>query len=168
MVFAIQTWQYVDRRHSAAGPAFHVQKWWKYRKKTLALVYQRHSIDELAEKSGLYWSSLQRIIAEDSQVRRIAAKFISRLLTRDQKAARVTACRDLSLWFKKMLDTAFSPTQPTRSRTLWFSFVSPNENGDESEMILSHCEGEKKIKSGAVRLRKRRVPKEFCTVEKTF
>lgn len=62
-----------------------------------ALVYEdrRRTIDELAEISGLSWSSVQRILAEDLQMRRIAAKFISRLLTPDQKAARVAAYRDL-------------------------------------------------------------------------
>lgn len=38
---------------------------------------------------------MQRILAEDLQMRRIAVKFIPRLLTPDQKAARVAACRDL-------------------------------------------------------------------------
>jgi len=38
------------------------------------------------------WSSVQRILSEDLGVKRVAAKFVPRLLTEQQKQGRVESC----------------------------------------------------------------------------
>lgn len=52
-------------------------------------------IDAIFELSSISLSSVRRNITEDWQMRRVAAKFIPRLLTVDQKQTRVNAARDL-------------------------------------------------------------------------
>jgi hypothetical protein len=41
------------------------------------------------------WSSVQRILTQDLDMRRVAAKFVPRLLTEDQRKSRLTVCQDL-------------------------------------------------------------------------
>lgn len=53
---------------------------------------RRRTIDEIVELSGVSWSSLQRILTEDLGMKRVAAKFVPRLLTAEQKQGRVEAC----------------------------------------------------------------------------
>jgi len=45
----------------------------------------RYTSDEISEATGVRWSSCQRILTVDLNMRRIAAKFVPRLLTQDQK-----------------------------------------------------------------------------------
>ena len=56
---------------------------------------RRFRIDEISEMTGVSWSSCQRILTEDLQMRRVAAKFVPRLLTQDQKNIRLNLCQDL-------------------------------------------------------------------------
>ena len=44
---------------------------------------------------GVSWSSCQRILIVDLNMRRVAAKFVPRLLTQDQKNTRLTLGQDL-------------------------------------------------------------------------
>ncbi|PNF27354.1 BET1-like protein [Cryptotermes secundus] len=53
---------------------------------------RRRTIEEIVELSGVTWSSVQRILTEDLGMKRVAAKFVSRLLTAEQKQGRVEAC----------------------------------------------------------------------------
>nr|CAI5830179.1 unnamed protein product [Callosobruchus analis] len=56
----------------------------------------RHrTIDQLCEMSGISWSSVQRILSEDLHMRRVAAKFVPRLLTGEQRERRLRACLEL-------------------------------------------------------------------------
>jgi [histone H3]-lysine36 N-dimethyltransferase SETMAR len=55
----------------------------------------RCTIDELSEITGVSWSSVQRILTQDLGMRRVAAKFVPRLLTEDQRKSRLTVCQDL-------------------------------------------------------------------------
>ena len=56
----------------------------------------RHrTIDQLCEMSGMSWSSIQRISSEDLHMRRVAAKFVPRLLTDEQRERRLQACVEL-------------------------------------------------------------------------
>jgi len=50
---------------------------------------RRQTIEEVTERSGVTWSSVQRILSEDLGMRRVAAKFVPRLLTEQQKQGRV-------------------------------------------------------------------------------
>jgi len=56
---------------------------------------RRYTIDELSEVTGVSWSSVQRILTQDVGMRRVAAKFVTRLLTEDQQKSRLTVCQDL-------------------------------------------------------------------------
>jgi histone-lysine N-methyltransferase SETMAR len=56
---------------------------------------RRYTIDELSEVTGVSWISVQRILTQDLGMRRVAAKFVPRLLTEDQRKSRLTVCQDL-------------------------------------------------------------------------
>jgi histone-lysine N-methyltransferase SETMAR len=56
---------------------------------------RRYTIDELSEVTGVSWSSVQRILTQDLGMRRVAAKFVPRLLTEDQRKSRLAVCQDL-------------------------------------------------------------------------
>ena len=44
---------------------------------------RRRTIDEVSEITGLSWSSYQRMLTEDLNMKRVSAKFVTRLLTED-------------------------------------------------------------------------------------
>ena len=56
---------------------------------------RRYTIDEISEATGVSWSSCQRILTVDLNMRRVAAKFVPRLLSHDQKHTRLTLCQEL-------------------------------------------------------------------------
>ena len=56
---------------------------------------RRYKIDEISKAMGVSWRSFQRILTVDLNMRRVAAKFVPRLLTQDQKNTRLTLCQDL-------------------------------------------------------------------------
>ncbi|XP_027851471.2 protein GVQW3-like [Aphis gossypii] len=55
---------------------------------------RRKTIEEVAERSGVTWSSVQRILSENLGMKRVAAKFVPRLLTEQQKQGRFTEVFD--------------------------------------------------------------------------
>ena len=55
----------------------------------------RYTIDEISEATGVRWSSCQRILTVDLNMRRVATKFIPHLLTQDQKNTRMSLCQEL-------------------------------------------------------------------------
>jgi len=46
---------------------------------------RRRTIDEISEITVLSWSSCRRMLTEDLNIKRAAAKFVPRLLTEDKK-----------------------------------------------------------------------------------
>ena len=57
---------------------------------------RRYTIDEISEAVVVSWSSCQRILTVDLNMRRVAAKFVPHLLTQEQKKnTRLTLCHDL-------------------------------------------------------------------------
>ena len=56
---------------------------------------RRYTIDGISEATAVSWSSCQRILTVDLNMRRVAAKFVPRLLTQDQKSSRLTLCQEL-------------------------------------------------------------------------
>ena len=46
---------------------------------------RRYTIDEISKAMGVNWRSCQRILTVDLNMLRVAAKFVPRLLTQDQK-----------------------------------------------------------------------------------
>jgi len=51
--------------------------------------HRRYTFDELSEVTGTSWSSVQLILTEDLGMRRVAAKFVPRLFTEDQRQSRL-------------------------------------------------------------------------------
>jgi hypothetical protein len=59
------------------------------------LADHRRTIHDVCEIVGLSYGTVQRILSDDLNMRRIAAKFVPRLLSNDQKEHRVVVCREL-------------------------------------------------------------------------
>lgn len=56
---------------------------------------RRLTVRELANEAGISIGSCHEILTENLQMRRVAAKFVPRLLTLEQKENRLTICQDL-------------------------------------------------------------------------
>jgi len=56
---------------------------------------RRQTIHDVCNRVGLSYRSCQRILADDLNMRRIAAKFVPRLLNSDQRDHRVQVCTEL-------------------------------------------------------------------------
>ena len=79
----------------------------------------RRTIHQLCEMSGISWSLIQRILSEDLHMGRVAAKFVPRLVTGEQRERRLQACFELQNQLKTL------PTPPThRTRPLVISVCS--------------------------------------------
>jgi hypothetical protein len=59
------------------------------------LADRRRTIHDVCDIVGLSYGTVQRILADNLNMRRISAKFVPRLLSDDQKAHRVSVCREL-------------------------------------------------------------------------
>ena len=67
-------------------PTFTLLKWWKSWKVRNAINADcRRTIYEISEITGLSWSSCQRMLMEDLNLKHVSTKFIHWLLTEDQK-----------------------------------------------------------------------------------
>ena len=55
----------------------------------------RRTIHDLRAEVGIGYVSCQRILTEQLKMHRIAAKFVPRVLTQDQKDSRVAICQEL-------------------------------------------------------------------------
>jgi len=61
-----------------------------------AIMFDRcRTIDKLEALTGVSWSSCQRILTENLHMKRVAAKFIPRLLSEDQRANHLDVCREM-------------------------------------------------------------------------
>jgi hypothetical protein len=56
---------------------------------------RQKTIEQVSEETNVSWSSCQRILTEDLQMRLVSAKFVPRLLTEEQKDNCVNVCHDL-------------------------------------------------------------------------
>ena len=79
------------------------------------LADRRQTIPDVCEIVGLSYGTVQRILADSLNMRHISARFVPRLLSDDQKALRVSVCRELK--------------QQARDYT---SFISSIITGDET------------------------------------
>jgi histone-lysine N-methyltransferase SETMAR len=59
------------------------------------LAGRRQTIYDVCEIVGLSYGTVQRILADNLNMRRISARFVPRLLSDDQKAHRISVCREL-------------------------------------------------------------------------
>jgi len=55
----------------------------------------RRTFDELEALTGVLWSSCQRILTEELHMKRVAAKFVPLLVSKDQTANRLDVCREM-------------------------------------------------------------------------
>jgi histone-lysine N-methyltransferase SETMAR len=60
------------------------------------LADRRQTIHDVCEIEGLSYGSVQRILVDNLNMRRTSARFVPRLLSDDQKAQRVSVCRELN------------------------------------------------------------------------
>jgi len=58
------------------------------------LADRRQTIHDVCEIVGLPYGTVQRVLADNLNMRRISARFVPRLLNDDQKALRVSVCRE--------------------------------------------------------------------------
>jgi len=56
---------------------------------------RRRTIHDIAEEAGIGYGTCQRILTEELGMHRVAAKFVPRILTADQKQRRVNVCTEL-------------------------------------------------------------------------
>jgi len=59
------------------------------------LADRRQNIHDVCEIVWLSYGTVQRILLDNWNMRRISARFVPRLLSDDQKALRVSVCREL-------------------------------------------------------------------------
>jgi hypothetical protein len=59
------------------------------------LADRRQTIHDVCEIVGLSYRTVQRILTDNLNMRHISARFVPRLLSDDQKALRVSVCREL-------------------------------------------------------------------------
>jgi len=56
---------------------------------------RRRTINQLEALTAVLWSSCQRILTEELHMKRVAAKFVPRLLSEDQRVNRSDVCREM-------------------------------------------------------------------------
>jgi len=56
---------------------------------------RRRTIHDIAEEVGIDYGTCQRVLTEELGMHRVAAKFVPRILTADQKQQRVNICTEL-------------------------------------------------------------------------
>ena len=59
------------------------------------IFHRRRRIDELEALTGVSWSSCQRILTEELHMKRVAAKFVPRLRSEDQRANCLDVCHEM-------------------------------------------------------------------------
>jgi len=104
---------------------------------------RRHTIHDLCEEVGIGYGSCQRILTEQPNMHRIAAKFVSRVLTQDQEDSRVAICQELK-------ETVINDP------TLLLNVIT----GDES--IVYAYDPEKKLQSSQWKSPRSPRPKKAC------
>jgi hypothetical protein len=60
------------------------------------LADRRQTIHDVCEIVGLSYGTVQRILADNLNIRRISVRFVPRLLSDDQKALCISICRELN------------------------------------------------------------------------
>ena len=61
------------------------------------LADRRQTIHDVCEIVGMSYGTVQRILADNLNMRRISARFVPRVLSNNQKALRVPVCRELKI-----------------------------------------------------------------------
>ena len=76
---------------------------------------RRRTLDELEAVTGVSWSSCQRILTEELHMKRVAAKFVPRLLSEDQRS-RPHSIECAAVSHEKRDDNGSAPPPTPRTR----------------------------------------------------
>ncbi|KAL4096440.1 hypothetical protein QTP88_021396 [Uroleucon formosanum] len=90
---------------------------------------RRLTVRELADEAGISIGSCHEILTENLQMRRVAAKFVPRLLTLEQKENRLTICQDLK---NRSIDPNFIKNIVTGDET-WVYGYDPETKAQSSQ-----------------------------------
>ena len=107
---------------------------------------RRCTIDEIVEATGVSWNSVRRISTEDSGMRRLSAKFVSRLLAEDQRNARLPVCQDSIMQLESDPDS-FSKVKTGDSS--WCHCYDPETKQASNQWRTSHTPRPKKARQNA-------------------
>jgi len=81
---------------------------------------RRRTIHDLCAEVGIGYGSCQRILTEQLNMHRIAAKFVPRVLTQDQKDSRVAICQELKETVKN--DPTFNLNVITGNESIVYAY----------------------------------------------
>jgi len=102
----------------------------------------RQTIHDVCEIVGLSYGVVQRILADNLNMRRISARFVPRLLSDDQKALRVSVCRELKQQARN--DPIFISNIITADKT-WVYGYDPETKQQSSQWKSSNSPRPKKV-----------------------
>lgn len=95
---------------------------------------RRQNIEEVTERSGVTWSSVQRILSEDLGMRRVAAKFV--FSSQQCSCSHSPFCT--AIFDQKWYDHCVPSTLFTRPGSLRLLFIPKNEKKHEREAFRGH------------------------------
>ena len=101
----------------------------------------RRTIDELEALTGVSWSSCQQILTEELHMKRVAAKFVPRLLSEDQRASRLDVCREMKYQLKT--DPDFLSKIITGDES-WCYGYDPETKQQSSQWKVHHLRDQKR------------------------
>ena len=105
------------------------------------LAHRRQTIHDVCEIAGLSYGTVQRILVDNLNMGRISARFVPRLLSDDQKAHRVSVCRELKQQARD--DPNFIPNIITGDET-WVYGYDPETKQQSSQWSCQIHRGRKK------------------------
>jgi len=88
-------WESVEDRKHSGRPSTCTTPEMNAKVHEIILEDRRHTIHDVCNRVGLSYGSCQRILADELNLRRIATKFVPRLLDNDQRDHRVQVCTEL-------------------------------------------------------------------------
>jgi histone-lysine N-methyltransferase SETMAR len=100
------------------------------------------TIHDVCEIAGLLYGTVQRILADNLKMRRISARFVPRLLSDDQKALRVYACREL----KQARDDPNFISNITTGNETWVYGYDPETKQQSSQWKSPNSTRQKKAR----------------------
>ena len=107
------------------------------------LADRRQTIHDVCEIVGVSYGTVQHILADNLNIRRISAKFVPRLLSDDQKALRVSVCRELKQQARN--DPIFISNIITADKT-WVYGYDPETKQQSSQWKSSNSPRPKKVR----------------------
>jgi len=126
----------------------------------LILEDHHRTIDDLVHLSGESWSSYQRILSEEMQMKRVVAS------PQQRGSAQRLECE--TIFNQKQHDPASPPTIFTRSRSVRLLFIPLNEKRSKRKTFCGRGKGEEKNNGGIKRHHFARISGLLRKAENTF